>query len=90
MNKNMTARFKQESYFIAETYRNSIAGGFTSRRIIAPKVDVDFPIYDYVEFPHYYDIIVFNTTVGICDGGEIETIIHVPKKMITIANKVKK
>lgn len=82
-----TARFKVESHFIVELHKIDFCGGYTNRRIIAPKVDTDFPIHDYVDYGHYYDIIVSNTTIGVCDGGAIETIINVPKNMITIAGK---
>jgi len=84
----MTARFKVESHFIVELNEIDFTGGSIKRRIIAPKVDVDFPIYDYVEYKHHYDIITFNTTIGVFDGGSIETIINVPKKMITISGKI--
>ena len=81
----LTARFKVNSHFVVETYGVDF-GGYTNRRIAAPKQDVDFNINRFEEHDGYYNIIVSDTTIGVCDGGQVETILNVPKSMITIAN----
>ena len=87
MSNELTARFKVDGYFVLEHTRIDFGGGYTNRRIVAPKKDVDFPIQNYKEYTDHYDIIVKDTTIGVCDGGMKEVIIAVPKSMITIANK---
>jgi hypothetical protein len=83
----MTARFKVEDYFILEILSIDFSGPRTNRRIIAPQKEIDFAIHNYVEYHHHYDLIILDTTVGVMDGGEIRTIINIPKSMVTIANK---
>jgi hypothetical protein len=85
----MTARFIVESSYVVETLQTDFAGSRTTRKIVLPSKNVDFAISRYINYDHYYDIVVKEDT-NVLDSGTRITIINVPKSHITIANKSNK
>lgn len=84
---SLTARFKVDSYFVMTIEQRDISGMYTRKTLIAPKKEVDFPIIRYTEYTDCYDIVIFDSKDGYMDGGEVQTVINIPKSMLTIANK---
>lgn len=82
-----TCRLLIDTTLVVKTIYLSFAGEHTKYSIVSPTKHIDFPIEGFDEYPHHYNILVFDGTKSILDGGYREYIINVPKDIMTIANK---
>jgi hypothetical protein len=83
----ITCRITEETALVVKNIQYSIAGSHTSYKVVKPIKNADFQIEAFTEHAHYYDILVWDGTKGILDGGHKEYLINVPKGIVTIANK---
>ena len=65
----------------------NFVGSIDNYKMIDAAPNIEFDIIRYEEFPDYYNIVVFDSSIGICDGGDIEQLINIPKSFVTISGK---
>jgi len=53
-----------------------------SYEMIHAKIGEKFDIVRHEKHDGFYNIVVLDTTVGICDGGSVVQLINIPKSMV--------
>lgn len=83
----VTCKILIDTTLVVKTTKVSFFGGIDKYSMVKPIKDIDFTIESFDEHEHHYNIIVFDSTKHVCDGGYIEEIINVPKDIVRIDNK---
>jgi len=83
----VTCRILTDTTLVVKTTYHSFAGQTVKYSMVRPVENIDFTIEGFHEHKHHYEIVVFDSTRRIMDGGYREELINVPKDIISIANK---